>query len=513
MIKFKMDKFSLNESRVFAVFKKVRNRIRKYVPEEIIAACITQLNANTINTIDNLRQYPPWLLLLLIKWTLCYGDFLSPSRHHLLHEKFNSLVNLMHDLSGKVRLPSEYSNVFLFFRNIAFQQFWLQRDFNIACFARQSLLFDKQGKGHTFQQEFIQKVGFSISNFIELAVMLLTKFINEPKNPFVAEKWFESAKNSYPPDTIKNFLFALSLDQGALRKFLIESETELSSKAYEFYEQTPLKKYPLLKVNNGYYCFHRNLLFRAIETFIYDTLRNDNPEHFMEKFGEIFERYVERAIAYTGIPFLSEKELACQLPGKGKLVDFLIQSDEANIFIDAKGVEIAYLGMVGHRPDVIRDKTKSSVIKGIQQGFETAKRLSEMENNKSIKEQKQNYLLIVTFKDLFLGNGHDFYENIAKEKLDEIVNQYGCYQWIPFEHMYFLSIEDFDLFVQCVKAGKTGFIEGLKKAVNSDNNYSTKKFAFQLHILEWFPEVGPTEYLNKEYERIFSSCIGRLKHR
>ena len=54
--------------------------------------------------------------------------------------------------------------------------------------------------------------------------------------------------------------------------------------------------------------------------------------------------------------------------GGGKAVDFLIADANCNILIDAKGVEMNQLGMVGHKPEVILDKTKTSVMKGIEQG-------------------------------------------------------------------------------------------------------------------------------------------------
>jgi hypothetical protein len=45
----------------------------------------------------------------------------------------------------------------------------------------------------------------------------------------------------------------------------------------------------------------------------------------------------------------------------------------------------------------------------------------------------------------------DFYENIAKEKLDKMLNVFGGKQLIPFQNMYFISVDDLDLLIECYR--------------------------------------------------------------
>ena len=127
------------EERVNEAFRKVTNRIKKHYPLEIISACIKKLNEQPKDRIQHLRNYPPWRLLLLIKWTFLHGEYLSPYRKKLTVNNFNYLLNLIHDLEGRLRFPGQYENILLFFRNMAFQQFWLQHEFSMVDFARQSL--------------------------------------------------------------------------------------------------------------------------------------------------------------------------------------------------------------------------------------------------------------------------------------------------------------------------------------------------------------------------------------
>ena len=311
---------NFNEERVNEAFRKVRNRLKKHFPSEIISACIKKLNESPTDRIQHLRMYSPWRLLLLVKWTLIHGEYLSPYRRPLTVKSFNYLLNLMHDLQGCLRLPSEYENTFLFFRNIAFQQFWLQRKFNIPNFARQSLLFGKLEDVHPFQVKFIEKCGLSIPEFIELAMMLMTRFTIE-KQVSVTAEWFRTVADKYEIGTIQQFLDLLSIDLESLRTKLVKQQQPNSKISYEVYEKTPLRGTPLLKLDSKYYPFSPELLARSLETLIYDTLRSDDPGEFMNKFGSIFERYVGNSISKTGIKYFNENDLRRGIPKAGKLVE------------------------------------------------------------------------------------------------------------------------------------------------------------------------------------------------
>lgn len=54
--------------------------------------------------------------------------------------------------------------------------------------------------------------------------------------------------------------------------------------------------------------------------------------------------------------FMDERQLIADLPSGTKVVDFLLADCAGNVFVDAKGVEMAYQGKVSHRPDIILDK-------------------------------------------------------------------------------------------------------------------------------------------------------------
>lgn len=470
---------------IYEKVQRIKNEIGKYKASEIVLLCVQHLNHPDSNNIQQMRLYPPWLLLLMIKWSLLYGvEYEGLYAQPLKQDNFNRLVNSFHELSDLVRMPSEYSNVFLFLRNMAYQQFWLQEQLPIRGIARQQVIFGNLPTNHPFQRDFFNVTGVEIKDFLELAVITLSAFFIKNRT-YIAFDWYKPVLDKYGTETIKRFLSSVSLDITGIRRYLHNEKNEVQAQSlnYEFYERSPLKRYPLLDLNGNCYCYHRNLLAACFESLVYDTLRRLDPNTFMDKFGDVFQNYVEKLLATSGIDYASEAQIQTSLMLSSKCVDFLIFEDGGTIFIDAKGVEMSRIGMLTHQPHVVSNRSRSSIVKGISQGYELAQRLTTgAKIGKQTVKSSENYLLIVTFSEFYVGNGEDFYNYIDKEKLDAIVKESRGRHWIPFQHMYFLSVGDFETFLECARQSKKSLVEILRQAVKADRVSETRKLTFGQHI-------------------------------
>lgn len=492
-----------SEENFFAAYKQIRNQFRKYSPSSIVNTIFDYLRSPTSNSVDDLQKHP-WLVFLLIKWVMLDEQFYYRGKQGISKQEFMSLLGRMHNLGSRsiVRMPSEYAHYHLFFRNISYQQFLYQSNFNGSAFARQSLLFDKLPSNHTFRIEFERITNIPLSDFFELSAMLLSRFMDD-NNLSIDISWFSPVKDRYDESVVQRFLNLLSCDLDALRNYLIAENNNRKLRSSEYYEETLLVKFPLLKVNDVYHLWHPMLFNRGLEYSVYDILRSPNPSNFMNIFGEIFETYVYRSIEYLGLPYLREKQIQHWLGNTFKVTDFLITEDGANIFVDAKGVEIAYLGKVSHNPEIVLDKVETSALKGIEQGFQVAHCMSTQNaSNPPFRASNENYLLIVTFKELYLGNGKDFYEAIAREKIDALISNGESFP-IPLENIYFITVDDLDQVANFVKKGKVKFVDLLRKAVIEDQSASTKKFHFRQHLFEFCADSGCPQYVDEEIENIF----------
>lgn len=494
---------NFSEESFFTAYKQIRNQFRRYLPLAIVEATLDYLKTPTSSPTEDLQKHP-WLVFLLLKWILLDDQFDHRDKRGISKQEFLSLLGRMRGLGSKLtaRMPNEYAHYRLWLRNISYQQFLYQSDFNGSAFARQSMFFDKLPKNHLFRTEFQKATGIPLSNFFELSAILLARFMSDPNSP-IATSWFSSVTHRYDASVIQRFLDILSCDLNSLRKRLMEENDSRIRSSSELYEETDLVKFPLFKANEQYHIWHPMVFNRGLEYFVYDTLRSPDPSGFMNKFGDIFESYVHRSIQYLGLPYLREKQIQTLLTGTGKVTDFLITEDGANIFVEAKGVEMAYVGKVSHIPEEIRYRVENSAIKGVEQGFQIVKRLSAQGSlNQTFQAASENYLLVITLKELYLGNGKDFYDAVAKNKIDALIGNSNSPP-IPLENIYFITVDDLDYFANCVNKGEVRFIDFIRKSVKEDRSNSTKKFHFRQHLSEIGANIGFPQYLDEEIETIF----------
>ena len=498
------------EGRANEAFKSVRDRLRRYRPLEVIQQCVTILNSPKATNEIFISRYPPWSILLLIKWTLIYGNFDSARFRQLTGERFEKLVDSLHEYGkGAVRLYPDKCSRFLFFHRCAFQQFWFQRRREYPRLARQHEMFANSHE--SLQQVFQSQTGVTIGDFLELGLILLAPMYNK-KSFVVRRRNFRRVEDAYAQGTVEAFLGSLSLDISQARRYLVDQQAGgAPSRFYEYYEEPALGRYPLLRYRDGFVPYSPYLLYHSLQTFVYDVLKAGTPDLFMGKFGPLFQTYVQRAIEYAQWNFLTEDQLKKRLDCSDKIVDFLIHDERTHVFVEAKGVEMADLGKVSHSPDVVKDKIKDSLIKAIKQAYATARQAKNVcHRDDAQTAPEDNYLIVVTFKDFYIGNGCDLHDFVAEDVIKRIIEDYGK-EWIPIENIYFLSIDEFEILAEAFRGWQQGLVECLKKAVEADKDPMTKKFVFQQHLEVQLKELAFPSYLRQAHFSLAQRVKNRLK--
>lgn len=504
-----MGQFS--ESEYYLAYKRVRNKCRKYNSLSIINSCLRYLYEPTSEKVDELQKQP-WLILLLIKWILIDKNGSSGNNKDITEREFNLILQAVHNLGSVTRLPSDFDNLTLFMRSMAYQQFFYQQPFSQFHLARQSILFSNLPSNHLIKIKFKELVGVTIPQFIELSLVTSINFLDN-RSSDISISWYRNMLTEYSSKEISHFLKSISLPLLSIQKKLLDQDDGRRF-AHEVLEQTPFLETPFIQVDHNFVCFYPSVLYRCLDSFVYDRLRAWDAEKFMSKFGSIFERYVERTVKHMGLPYVNEQELKNSFDNSGNLIDFILTDTNANIFIDAKAVEMASQGKVTHLSDVVRDKTKNSVLKAIKQAHDV---LRQLENSKpaglQLKPRQNNYLLVITFKELYLGNGQTFYDAIAKEKIDEIYREYDNYTQIELGNMYFITIDQFDVLSELVKSKKIGLSEAIEEAKAKDSEPSTKKFDFGMHLETLVADhtLQQPEFLSEEASDIFSGVRNTLE--
>jgi hypothetical protein len=367
--------------------------------------------------------------------------------------------------------------------------------------SRQHILFLDLEAGHPFKNVFRQIHNIELDSYLELVFALTTRFIVSKSN-VVDARFLSSLAPSYPPGTIPEFLSTLSRDLESLGPQLAAMPKQ--GVLHEFLEPTPLLRFPLFAYQGRYYCYLVHLLFRTVQNFVYDTLRAADANTFTNRFGPIFERYLEKGLDYASIEYMTETQLAGELPDSSKLVDFAVLSEDAAVLIEAKAIQFTDLGMLARASATLASRA-STALKAVEQGFVVATNLKSVG---LVEETCPLFLLVVTYKDLLLGRGREFYENVARELVDDFI--VGDIHPIPLDNIFFVSINDFDLLMEHLKSSGTGLADFLYNAAHDDIDSRTGGFFFRTHIPEAL--VNPTypEYLIAEFASMGQRLRARL---
>jgi hypothetical protein len=490
---------------VFERFKPIRDKLRQLNAFQFINVCFnrlafsdTRIREKTIGpeSVDVFVYSPPWEILLLMKWILRYGKG-GLTGNQITHKEFEDLrEELGYCYSAK--LPGSDNGWFLNLRRYT-HQFPYQLPMHRSHIARQSLIFGKLEGDHDLRQAFENLTGIDMNLFIGLEFATVGLVYAKPQTRLLNLDTFMNLK--YPGVSVSKFLETISSGLNGMRDSILETDKNFEPVIiYELYEPSPFIKFPLLRIEGGFYCYSQLLLLINFQNAIYDTLRSSGAEVFMRYFGDIFESYVQMGVRHSRLDYITEKQLKAQLGekrGRG-FVDFILYDSDTMVLVDAKGVEMQYMGKVSEDPVEVAKHIQASVLKGFKQAFSLVNAMSNIEPC-PVRNLREKFLLIVTFKDLYLGNGSDVYSYIAKNEIDKIVTNYGGSFLIPMENIYILSVEDFDLLMNVVHLGRMGLAECLNYARTMDASISTKKLVFRQHLLELFHEITPPDYLNDEF--------------
>jgi len=483
---------------------RVSETIRKYDTLALVEFCLAYLHAPVKDQFQYLQRLP-WLVLLLLKWTFLEKRAFKRGKKIPSLADFNDLLQLMHDFGKKdiSRLPDQYENIRLFFRAMAYQQFIFQQPIRLTSIARQKFYFGSISPDHYIRKTFLSLVGIDIPVFLDLSQALFIKFFDE-KDRRVSIDWFASIRGAFSDKEVALFLGAISKSVNEMRSALNARDKDnfdlgrpVRSPA-EYWEQTPLVKFPLIKTGKSYVCVDYHVLSRCLEGYVYSRLRENDAKVFMANFGPLFENYVERTIISTGLNFVSEFDIKNWYGHGSTTVDFVLEDADANIFIDAKGVEMSYQGKSTPDSEELAKWLETSALKAIKQAHGLIQNIARVEVDQRLTLKKRNYLIAVTYSELYVGGGRTLAEAVGEARLGILTAAVAPENRIPLENMFFMTIKEFDLLAEAVRKKEISLSEMLDYAVKAGEDPKTEKFEFLQHMYSAKIKITEPDYLVEE---------------
>jgi hypothetical protein len=492
----------------------IKEDIEKFNPEVLLINAIQKNHSLSKLSPEQYNGFTPWEMLLFIKWVFVFGK-------HDAHEiptgiELNSVVNKIKDLSGvrnKFLIEKSQHGVSKFIRQLAFQQFWLQKQISMSTLGRQIEIFRHIKSKYDYNDKFLALTGLTLKEFFEIAVICWTGFCLDSSSFVLDRSWFSKMDPKYPNGQIDIFLKLITLDYHEAKIFA-ENSFKSRSIDMQLVEQSPFKRYPLLVAKTKYFTYSPALLSACFESYIYDLLKKNFGSSFCESFGQSFEIYLEKPLLYFKTPYLNEAYLKRKLDRKN-VIDFVVPSSRGTILIESKAIELNPRAQMNPETGVMEETLQSSIIKAVYQANKVGEQFIIERNTWKEIPSTKNFLLIVTYKDLYLGTGADAWGEFISSGLAKSFSfPIESELFVDPNNIFFLSVHEYEHFIRVSKGCPERMVEILEGAIDNNLSSLTSKYMFSMH-LESF-EINPDDYANFPFsedhvENIFDEVISKLK--
>jgi hypothetical protein len=470
--------------------KYIVNRIGEYRRDDILEFCYKLMDSKRN------EMFPIWHVFLIMKWAYLYSGIKYSSKV-LTPERFARIYNAVNDL-GSEHVTSFFTNG-RFDRSFAIlfsQQFYLQKPVRLEVFAMQMKIYNSISGKYDINGSFKNMTGLSITDFIFL-LELLWLFLNRDilnfgnENVFYNTDFISYAKGVINETKIIRFLDQLLLDPTNPIGKISEFKRGIRNSELQPFETTFFTMFPLHLFKGEVRLIHKLLFNHTANYFIHDFLKVNDPL-FNAEFGRRFEKYIGLGLKEMNCNCKTENTLKVELPPNSKLVDYYLP--DTNIYIECKSIEMTALPSYNPTDDLLFNALKDSILKAYFDQILTVA--------KEIGSSKENWGLIITYKEFFWSEMTDLFE-LGKGKFENFEIASICKP----ENVFIVDIYTWDRIVGLVKEGSVSLLEILTAAKTNNSNPQTKKALFRMHLDEYKYNTPKLSYLESEVKELTSSGI------
>jgi hypothetical protein len=448
----------------------ILKELRRYSGGSIVDAAMRLLRAEYPSDHEGLMTLP-WNILLLVKWAVRDDHVRLRIGRRITPQEFDNLRQGVQELVGKDFLAKK-PPVYLMMRS-HFPQFEFQRPEGWG-FLRWPALIARQGVNHPSRRQFVQVLGLSPEHFMDLTFSLMAAVIG--KRVPVSRNYFQPIQSTYG-ESIEAFWRLVARDLPALRHALREdAKAAPAPLRQELYEFPHLKQYPLLKTRNGdFHPWHRMVAARGLEEIVHWRLARLASE-YTEPFSRLFEQYVSELAQDMSPDCVTEAAYETLAGSSAPKVEAILPFGECNVFVEAK---MALFGddvlLTDNEPQAFQ-KTKR-VRDGIKQAWKVGKAVRGPHTVlPQCSSASQDFLLVITSRELGLGSGEQqkrLYPPGSLDYPDDTARRN-----LPLEHVFSMSIQEFERLSTGVARGYIRLPELLKDAVQKNRDPQTSAILF-----------------------------------
>ena len=343
-------------------------------------------------------------------------------------------------------------------------------------FMRWPALIARRPVTDAISQRFRAAFGMEPETFMDLAWPMYASIVEGKPN--IPESFFAPLRTHYGA-ALDQMIGLFTRDLAGLRDELDKPDALNVRGKAELREFAYLRRFPFLRLAPGMItCWHPAVLARGLEDAVHLRL-SDYGAQYTRPFSRLFEGYVTELAIEAEPDAITEQAYMAALDPQHPKVEALIRGPNCNVLIEAKMALFADSVLVTDYSEVIYQKTKR-IFEAIHQGRKVTRALADAGNPFHRPGVQENYLLVVASRQLHVGTGTHLAELYPSERLayldaDEKTR-------LPLEHVFILSVEDFERAASCVRNGTVTFQKMLRKAVADNAAPLSAKLYFSHHL-------------------------------
>lgn len=457
--------------------RRIRNRLRKYSARSVVEAALQELWSDRGSRMENLRA-APWISMLLVKWALADRMTHINIGGPIPQAVFDQLRQAVWDLPEWTERAPTPTTVMAMLRPMLQQQLEFQRPQGWG-FMRWPALIARRPATDAISQRFRQALAMDPDTYIDLGWGLSTSSMHG--KPRILDTYFAPLRAHYG-DSVDRMVGLFTRDLAALREELAKPEAQTVQGRAELREFAYLRRFPFVRLDPAaIVCWHPAVLARGLEDAVHLRL-SDFGEQYTRPFSKIFESYVIELSVEAVPAAITERAYMSTLDPQQPKVEVLLQEAGCNILIEAKMSLFKDSVLVTDNAESIYFKTER-VREGIKQGWNVSRALEQPGNPFHRPGVVENFLIVVTSRQLFLGTGRQLAELYPAGKL--AYSDADSERLLPLDHVFIVSIDEFERACACVRAGKVTFQEMLRKAVADNADPPTRKLFMSQHLDEY----------------------------
>jgi hypothetical protein len=418
----------------------------------------------------------PWVVMFFLKLSLLEKS----GSLEINTNDFLRLVNRVYKLSNRL-LDTSPEIFMLMMRAMIIQQLWYQvpiTDSWRQVILQRTLL----ERSLNFNNDlFYKKVGITLNDYYKIACYLMT--ITGKEDPNSVVRWSMTAFYSHlspaiSNKTLANFLKLVAIPFQMLPQYLNTYSVKDCNSA-ELYQETPFKNKPIIIESDGLVIFNAGLCVSGLRSIAMDVLKS--CPQFYGKFGGDVECYVGERLKITSLKVYSMPDLNKIIPIKiGKIADYVaVDKDDVFVF-ESKAITPSVLMRCAYDPSLLSELLKDSFIKGVEQGQETAFKLSAVDSFKN----KKIRIIVVTLEDFHIYGGEYVSHYIQDGFEDALVQKYGCLP-VKLKDVIYMTLKDLITLTEWLKDKPAGSMGNLFNQIEEDSKEpGGGRFSISPHIGE-----------------------------